>query len=267
MIDAADFLRDPEAYLRWLCDYAGVEFTAAMLPWPAGPRASDGVWAPHWYDAVLRSTGFEPYRPRQVELDAGGRGGRRGHPTGVRAALRRAAGALSRSSADGPSPASQASSARATSTCASTPRTTSPGAIRMWSASGISSTVRLAHRRGHVRPRCPRGRRRCRRPAAAGAGWPRSPSTSTGTSQERGQPDRRQPALGGQRRGVGARATCRPPGPAGRGQRPGRPARAPRQRSARRSRVVGGSHQRCSTRQPCWSRAKPAKNSSGAWGG
>jgi hypothetical protein len=68
VIDAADFLRDPEGYLRWLCDYAGVPFTDAMLSWPPGPRESDGVWAPFWYDAVLRSTGFSPYRPRRVEL-------------------------------------------------------------------------------------------------------------------------------------------------------------------------------------------------------
>jgi hypothetical protein len=68
VIDAADFLRDPEAYLRWLCDYISVDFTAAMLHWPAGPRASDGIWAPYWYDAVNASTGFAPYRPRDVSL-------------------------------------------------------------------------------------------------------------------------------------------------------------------------------------------------------
>jgi len=68
VIDAADFLRDPEGYQQWLCDYIGVEFTDRMLHWPAGPRNSDGVWAPHWYGAVLASTGFEPYRPRRVEL-------------------------------------------------------------------------------------------------------------------------------------------------------------------------------------------------------
>ncbi|HEX3929519.1 MAG TPA: HAD family hydrolase [Nocardioides sp.] len=68
VVDAADFLRMPDAYLRWLCAYAGVPFTDAMLAWPAGPRESDGVWAPYWYDAVLRSTGFEPYRRRRVEL-------------------------------------------------------------------------------------------------------------------------------------------------------------------------------------------------------
>ena len=39
-----------------------------MLAWPAGPRSSDGVWAPYWYDTVWRSTGFEPWRPREVSL-------------------------------------------------------------------------------------------------------------------------------------------------------------------------------------------------------
>jgi hypothetical protein len=68
VIDAGDFLRDPEAHLRWLCRWLGVEFTPSMLSWPAGPRDSDGVWAPHWYDAVRRSTGFEAWRPREVSL-------------------------------------------------------------------------------------------------------------------------------------------------------------------------------------------------------
>jgi hypothetical protein len=68
VIDASDFLSRPDAYLRWLCSYVDVPFTDAMLAWRTGPRESDGVWAPYWYDAVLRSTGFEPYRRRRVEL-------------------------------------------------------------------------------------------------------------------------------------------------------------------------------------------------------
>jgi hypothetical protein len=68
VLDSADFLRDPKAHLRWLCDWLGIAFTDRMLSWPPGPRDSDGVWAPHWYDAVLASTGFEPYRSRDVEL-------------------------------------------------------------------------------------------------------------------------------------------------------------------------------------------------------
>ena len=43
----------------------GVPFDDRMLAWPAGPRDSDGVWAPHWYDSVWASTGFAPVPPRR----------------------------------------------------------------------------------------------------------------------------------------------------------------------------------------------------------
>ena len=59
VIDAGDFLRAPEAYLRALCEWLGIGFTGRMLRWPAGPRDSDGIWAPHWYARVRASTGFE----------------------------------------------------------------------------------------------------------------------------------------------------------------------------------------------------------------
>ena len=68
VIDAGDFLRAPEAQLRALCARLGVDFTPRMLSWPSGPRDSDGVWAPYWYDTVLASTGFEPWRPREIRL-------------------------------------------------------------------------------------------------------------------------------------------------------------------------------------------------------
>lgn len=73
VIDAGDFLAAPEAHLRALCAELGLEFTDRMLHWPAGPRDSDGVWAPHWYEAVWRSTGFEAPAPKAVALDARGR--------------------------------------------------------------------------------------------------------------------------------------------------------------------------------------------------
>jgi Sulfotransferase domain len=64
VIDTEEFLKHPESHLRALCARLHIAFTPRMLRWPAGPRASDGVWAPHWYDAVLKSTGFEPWRER-----------------------------------------------------------------------------------------------------------------------------------------------------------------------------------------------------------
>ena len=68
ILDAGDFLRAPEAHLRWLCEWLRIPFTERMLSWPAGPRASDGVWAPHWYARVWASTGFEPRRPEEANL-------------------------------------------------------------------------------------------------------------------------------------------------------------------------------------------------------
>ncbi|MEP7281420.1 MAG: HAD family hydrolase [Rubrivivax sp.] len=74
VIDGERFLRAPRAHLRALCADAGLPFTPAMLHWPAGPHPDDGVWAPHWYAAVWRSTGFEPARPRaEPVLDAAAR--------------------------------------------------------------------------------------------------------------------------------------------------------------------------------------------------
>jgi hypothetical protein len=66
---ASDVLKDPRAQLAALCEALGIPFLEAMLAWPAGPRETDGVWAPYWDAAVEASAGFEPYRRRHVELD------------------------------------------------------------------------------------------------------------------------------------------------------------------------------------------------------
>jgi Sulfotransferase domain len=73
VIEAGEFLRSPEAQLRALCDALGVAFTPRMLSWPPGPRDSDGVWAPYWYQAVQRSSGFERYRPRDRSVPSASR--------------------------------------------------------------------------------------------------------------------------------------------------------------------------------------------------
>ena len=48
----------PRQSLQKLCAKIGIGWEEAMLAWPKGPKPYDGVWAPHWYDAVHRSTGF-----------------------------------------------------------------------------------------------------------------------------------------------------------------------------------------------------------------
>lgn len=69
VIDAADVLRDPRKVLAALCDAVGVDFSESMLSWSPGRRDTDGVWAKYWYDAVERSTGFEPYQSKVIQLE------------------------------------------------------------------------------------------------------------------------------------------------------------------------------------------------------
>lgn len=64
VVDSRELLLDPEQVLRQLCRHLGLPFQPAMLEWEAGPRPEDGVWAPHWYQAVHQSTGFAPYSPK-----------------------------------------------------------------------------------------------------------------------------------------------------------------------------------------------------------
>ena len=68
VIDARHLLENPRRVLSVLCEAIGVRFEKAMLRWEAGGRPEDGVWSPHWYQSVHRSTGFEPYRPRTDPL-------------------------------------------------------------------------------------------------------------------------------------------------------------------------------------------------------
>ena len=66
VVDAADILSDPGRTLGLLCKALGVSYTPAMLHWPPGRRATDGVWAPAWYQAVERSTGFSAPAPKHA---------------------------------------------------------------------------------------------------------------------------------------------------------------------------------------------------------
>ena len=60
VLDAGNLLKAPRLVLQRLCERIGIPFEESMMKWHAGPKPYDGVWAPHWYSNVHRSTGFEP---------------------------------------------------------------------------------------------------------------------------------------------------------------------------------------------------------------
>ena len=68
VVDAKDLLMDPPRILGLLCARLGIPFYSEMLNWDSGARPEDGVWAPHWYANVHRSTGFIPYVEKAVDL-------------------------------------------------------------------------------------------------------------------------------------------------------------------------------------------------------
>jgi hypothetical protein len=68
VVDANDVLADPAGVLSRLCAALAIPWEPAMLSWPPGRRETDGPWAPHWYAAVEKSTGFGPPETGPVEL-------------------------------------------------------------------------------------------------------------------------------------------------------------------------------------------------------
>jgi hypothetical protein len=68
VIDANELLSDPAGVLAKLCDALRIPWDRAMLSWAPGRRDTDGPWAPRWYGAVEKSTGFAPRETDPVEL-------------------------------------------------------------------------------------------------------------------------------------------------------------------------------------------------------
>ena len=68
VVDSADVLRDPAGTLAALCAALGIIWDPAMLSWEPGRRATDGVWAPHWYNRVEATTGFAVPDESKVKL-------------------------------------------------------------------------------------------------------------------------------------------------------------------------------------------------------
>lgn len=68
VFDSKDILINPAQMMKKMCKHLELKFDENMLHWPKGYRDSDGVWASHWYNRVIESTGFSKYHPKTVHL-------------------------------------------------------------------------------------------------------------------------------------------------------------------------------------------------------
>lgn len=59
VVDYDELLAAPKPVLTSLCAALGIPFDEAMLSWTSGPKKCDGIWAPHWYESVHKTTHFD----------------------------------------------------------------------------------------------------------------------------------------------------------------------------------------------------------------
>lgn len=69
VVDTGNLIKNPEEYMRALCDALQIPFYNSMLEWQPGPRAEDGVWAKHWYANVHQSSGLKPKQEQEIQLE------------------------------------------------------------------------------------------------------------------------------------------------------------------------------------------------------
>jgi hypothetical protein len=68
VLESKDILRNPQYMINLLCVKLDIGFDKKMLSWPKGYRDTDGIWARHWYNRVIESTGFAKYHPKELNL-------------------------------------------------------------------------------------------------------------------------------------------------------------------------------------------------------
>lgn len=69
IIDSTDLLKNPEDVLSDWCDSININFDKSMLNWEAGNHKNDGIWWNHWYDNVIKTTGFQKYIEKDITIE------------------------------------------------------------------------------------------------------------------------------------------------------------------------------------------------------
>ncbi len=68
VIDSDELMVDPERYLIELCARLDISFSSRMLKWKKGGIPQDGIWAPHWYANVHKTSGFQLQRKTEAQV-------------------------------------------------------------------------------------------------------------------------------------------------------------------------------------------------------
>ena len=69
VIDSNILLDNPKKILSQWCSSIDLDFDTSMLTWEKGNHPQDGIWWKHWYDNVIKTTGFQQYSQKNISIE------------------------------------------------------------------------------------------------------------------------------------------------------------------------------------------------------
>tara|TARA_B100000886_G_scaffold340250_1_gene308694 strand:+ start:942 stop:1652 length:711 start_codon:yes stop_codon:yes gene_type:complete len=69
IIDSKELLMNPEKLLSDWCSKINIKFYKSMLKWEKGNHINDGIWWESWYDNVIKTTGFNKYEKKDINIE------------------------------------------------------------------------------------------------------------------------------------------------------------------------------------------------------
>ena len=70
IIDSSELLQNPAKVLGAWCKKINIKYEQSMLNWKKGNHINDGIWWKSWYDNVIKTTGFQKYKKKDINIES-----------------------------------------------------------------------------------------------------------------------------------------------------------------------------------------------------
>ena len=70
IIDSSELLQNPAKVLDVWCKKINIKYEQSMLNWEKGNHINDGIWWKSWYDNVIKTTGFQKYKKKDINIES-----------------------------------------------------------------------------------------------------------------------------------------------------------------------------------------------------
>ena len=70
IIDSSELLQNPAKVLGTWCKKINIKYEQSMLNWKKGNHINDGIWWKSWYDNVIKTTGFQKYKKKDINIES-----------------------------------------------------------------------------------------------------------------------------------------------------------------------------------------------------